>query len=529
MSSQTVETWRVMTPEGIFEADLDTLRQWIVEGCVLPTDKVAKGNLNWIDAGRAPSLRKAFAGEMDAPQAAPTPPQFETVAAGVVQPSWPEAVTHESSYNNSHAADAQHAYADEQNFYADASYADANSAYADAPQGYAYNAATLHQHTTCYNHMDAPPHYICRACNNTFCKSCPNFVNKIPLCPLCGDLCNPFNEVKERAVRREYQSAGFGFAEFGKSLAYPFKNIFSLIAMSIFYAFLLFGGFKGQLVAWGILFGCMSHVISQFAWGRTNRGFLPEMDSFSFYEDVVRPLFLSIGIFIITLGPMIVLILAVWFGFFSGSSKAPITPSPMSPAQMQPAPAAAAEKSEEFTDEDMDALIEGNDPEKEAAAAKKVDRMHPAYQMNKEMERQKEPDIPLSSLLGFLGVGGAIIGLFLLALAWAFFYYPMALAVAGYTEDFWSVVNPVVGLDTMRRMGFTYVKAFMMYLSVQIVGIGLSIVVSIILAPFDMPFFGNLPARFIDGIITFYTSLVVACILGFALYKCADKLGIETE
>src|SRR5437868_9260039 len=63
MSAQS-EIWRVSTIEGVFEADLDTLKQWISEGCVLRTDKVSKGNLNWIEAGRAPMLRAAFNGEV---------------------------------------------------------------------------------------------------------------------------------------------------------------------------------------------------------------------------------------------------------------------------------------------------------------------------------------------------------------------------------------------------------------------------------------------------------------------------------
>ena len=62
MSAQP-EVWRVSTVEGIFETDLETLQQWIVEGCVLPTDKVSKGNLSWIDAGRVPKLKAAFNGE----------------------------------------------------------------------------------------------------------------------------------------------------------------------------------------------------------------------------------------------------------------------------------------------------------------------------------------------------------------------------------------------------------------------------------------------------------------------------------
>src|SRR5678816_4255802 len=69
MSAQP-ETWRVSTIEGVFEADLETLRQWILEGCVQPTDKVTKGNLNWIEAGKAPLLRSAFAGEATAPKVA---------------------------------------------------------------------------------------------------------------------------------------------------------------------------------------------------------------------------------------------------------------------------------------------------------------------------------------------------------------------------------------------------------------------------------------------------------------------------
>src|ERR1044072_8544531 len=80
MSSQP-EVWRVSTIEVIFETDLETLRQWILEGCVLPTDKVSKGNLSWIDAGRVPKLKGAFNGEVtpaEAPATLPAPPSSTT-------------------------------------------------------------------------------------------------------------------------------------------------------------------------------------------------------------------------------------------------------------------------------------------------------------------------------------------------------------------------------------------------------------------------------------------------------------------
>ncbi|MGB8507426.1 MAG: hypothetical protein WCD76_03395, partial [Pyrinomonadaceae bacterium] len=122
---------------------------------------------------------------------------------------------------------------------------------------------------------------------------------------------------------------------------------------------------------------------------------------------------------------------------------------------------------------------------------------------------------------------GFILLLGLLAVGWAIFYYPMALAVAGYTEDFKSVINPLVGLDTIRHMGGTYARAFAMYLVVQTVATAIGIGVSLVTAPFNMPFIGNLPATFINGTITFYSSLVIACVLGLALFKSSDKLGMD--
>jgi hypothetical protein len=66
-------------------------------------------------------------------------------------------------------------------------------------------------------------------------------------------------------------------------------------------------------------------------------------------------------------------------------------------------------------------------------------------------------------------------------------------------------------------------------MAVQSVGFVMSMIAYVVLAPFNLPLLGNLPAHFVDGTITFYTSLVIACLLGLALYKSADKLGIATE
>src|SRR6185436_11677334 len=89
MSAQ-LEQWRVNTPQGVIETDLETLRQWIVEGSVLPTDKVSKGSLGWIDAGRAPMLKAVFQGEAAAPAVALEAP------LAAVQPIAPQTQLDES-------------------------------------------------------------------------------------------------------------------------------------------------------------------------------------------------------------------------------------------------------------------------------------------------------------------------------------------------------------------------------------------------------------------------------------------------
>ena len=105
----------------------------------------------------------------------------------------------------------------------------------------------------------------------------------------------------------------------------------------------------------------------------------------------------------------------------------------------------------------------------------------------------------------------------------------MALLVAGWTESLKSVLNPLVGLDTMRHMGLVYFKAWGMYAGVQFVAFLLTWVAGLVTAPFNMPLVGNLPGTFLGGIVTFYTSLVIACLLGLALFKSADRLGIEID
>ncbi|MCM3869991.1 MAG: hypothetical protein ND895_04770 [Pyrinomonadaceae bacterium] len=491
--SAEVEKWRVNTIEGIFETDLETLKQWINEGCVLPTDKVSKGNLSWIEAGRAPMLRSTFNGETPATVTAVDPPD-ETL------PALPDQILHHQP----------------------GPMAQPDQLAAAAPTSW---PATSPSHL-CYQHPERPTKHICRSCATPFCEDCTKLVgtSKVAMCPLCGDLCNLFEHLRTKALHQEFQGSGFGFADFTRALRYPLQHKIALLFGAGLYGFLLLAGFRGRVIASVIMFGCISHVISQVAWGRLNRSFLPDFSEFSLVDDLVMPLVLGIGITIVTWGPAILLLCVLIFGVISGAQS--------SPAGGLNAPGTGS--SDQLAEEDLSTLLDPNaDPTKQAEASKKLDQLRPGYQMSKDAEKSQrelsDPTADVRLLMSYFQAPLLIVLLLLLSLCWGIFYYPMALAVAGYTESFGSVINPLVGLDTIRRMGGTYYKAFGMVLLIQIVGFVVTLIVAVITAPFALPFFGNLPATFIDGTLTFYFNLVVACILGLSLFKCADRLGITTD
>ena len=503
MSAQP-ETWRVSTIEGVFEADLETLRQWILEGCVQPTDKVTKGNMNWIEAGKAPMLRAAFAGER-IPIAAPTVPAaieaFPEVA--ILLPSVSEIPA--ATYSPDLATPASPDFATPD----------------FAPNAFPDDGGSP---DFCLNHPQAPTKYVCWTCVKGSCEHCARFVanSKIPLCPICGDLCKVYAAEKSKVQREQFQEFGFGFADFARALRYPLQHKVALCFGAGLYGLMLLAGFRGRIVASVMMFGCVSHVIGNVAWGHLHKSFMPDFSEFSVWDDIAVPIALGLGITIVTWGPAIVLILALVFGVVSSGSS--------SESALQP----AAANSEQLNEDDLDTLLDPNaDHSKQVEASKKLNQLRPGHEIGREAERSKEqlndPTAELKMLFGYLRAPSLLVLLLLLAIGWGIFYYPMALAVAGYTQTFSSVINPLVGLDTIKRMGTTYFKAFGLVLMVQVVGGIVGIIVAIILSPFALPFVGNLPAMFVDGSLTFYFNLVIACVLGLSLFKCADRLEIDVD
>ncbi|HLL73155.1 MAG TPA: hypothetical protein VK363_17085 [Pyrinomonadaceae bacterium] len=541
------EIWQVMCSGEIYQAELDTLKEWIAEGVVQPSDQVRKGNLRWIEAGRVPALRRVFSGEE---VITPAPHDANAAHAATSQHAEPVAA-HLPVYAAPAAGATAYGVADAPPQQFDAWPTTQDNFDATTTEHFGQHASSF-QHAAqptlslapgCFNHPQAAPVYICRVCQSLFCAKCPKFVenSRTALCARCGDLCSLYEDVRAQEERLADRTSGFGIGDFAQAIRYPFRNTIGLVGMSVLYALLLLAGWRGQLIAYVVLFGCISLVIKQVAWGRLDRSFLPDFSAFSLWDDLVMPCLLGVGVTIVTIGPAIVLVVALLFGWLSGASSNSSRPhNSAAPLAAPDAVATAEEQQQEqhlsqqgesqITEQEFADFVNSSDPQKDAEFARKVERMRAEqYRAVVTEQEKRESDTMRNVISAFRNSPGLLLFLALVALAWAFFYYPMALAVAGFTEDFMSVVNPLVGLDTIRRMGGTYAKAFLMYVAVQVCAMVLSFVIALVTAPFDMPMVGNLPGRFMQGIVAFYFNLVIACLLGLALYKSADRLDLATD
>ncbi|MBX7220944.1 MAG: zinc ribbon domain-containing protein [Blastocatellia bacterium] len=103
-------------------------------------------------------------------------------------------------------------------------------------------------------------------------------------------------------------------------------------------------------------------------------------------------------------------------------------------------------------------------------------------------------------------------------LIWAVFYYPIGMLVGGYTESFKAAVNPLLGFDTARRMGFTFVKLYGAYL------LGGGMLACLTWLSFQIPVPG---LGVLVGILIFWANLFFAGLIGRALFKTADQLHIK--
>jgi hypothetical protein len=570
------EIWQVDANGTIYETNFDELKQWVVEGAVLPTDKIRRGNLRWLEAGKVPLLHGVFNARF-----AETAPQTQINVTHAA----PTENTQINTFANVVPTEQIPVEAPPQNLQTPPT---PYNTEVKQPQQTQVHQQTNRQtnvvnnQNVCSVHVADEAKYVCVSCENLFCRACPKAYGGVRICPTCGEMCKSLVEVHQKTQQQtNYQNAiteGFGFGDFTNALAFPFKHPASLLIGGIMFAvfsigqsalnlgalYVAAGGIIGMMLANMIAFACLSNTIEEFSKGNLTANFMPSFDDFNLWDDVVHPFFLSIGVYIVSYGFLFIVIIGgIYMAFSSISSQNnPLNNLPIASSQTSGASPAAMKSFEELMRKDAEqkakmAELKGEsyppqtvvntppmnqtapnikntypatDPQDTEQMVADAEKMIGDYRKGQaetmvgpsEETQKMQQQMMYSALMNY---GVPFILLAFIALLWAIFYYPAACLVAGYTRNFTAVINPLVGLDTIKRLGFSYVKilAMVILLSV-IVGIVFG-VIGAVLSPFNLPKLGNIPATLITSFISFYFYIVFAAILGYAVYKCKNLLN----
>jgi len=377
----------------------------------------------------------------------------------------------------------------------------------------------------------------------------------VKICPMCGAMCKSAKDIQaaNRAVLPSYANESFGFGDFGRAIVHPFKFKTSLFLGALMFSVFTVGqaaaGFGGIFMLGAALFcfmlanmmtfGVLKNTIDNFSQGKLEVNFMPSFDDFSLWDDVVHPFFLSIGAYLVSFGLFIVIVAGgVWWTLSSITQPT----NPNGTATIQPFDqndVNTVKQVDNFKDfaNDMNERNRSLDPNNPQNYADTEDDVRQAEEMiNRHRKAQvestfgKAPETVEAEqkafVMGMLTKALPLVLLAGLAFLWGLFYFPAACAVAGYTQTFTATINPLIGLDTIKTFGLDYVKILLMGFILLIFSGIFGFIIGLILSPFNLPKMGNIPAQFISGFVTFYVSFVFSCILGYAIFKNADKFKL---
>jgi hypothetical protein len=343
---------------------------------------------------------------------------------------------------------------------------------------------------------------VCSSCGKGWCTECVQHHGTASICPECDSLCTSTKE-REDAERLRRQRRRPLRDELGTVLTYPLKDPMAYVMMAVVvgvFSFAsqvaVFGGLIGVVFYYGLLYAYAFTAINRVSSGDTEN-FMPNVSDIG---DLLKQVFLGLAAMIVSVGPLILLIvlglgaaLAMIGGGFAPEQPAFDEGPPPEFSDMLREQGMSEEEIAEFEESfgEFDENAPYSDPDSEY------------------------PDPGVSVAAVGTGVGVLIAAPF--ALLWALLYSPIALIAAAISQSFFATLNPVTGVDAIRRMGSTYWEAWFIYTGIVIVGGILGGVLGWV------PFLGTFLAAFVES----YTFLCFGCLLGFAVFKKAEVLGVD--
>jgi hypothetical protein len=330
----------------------------------------------------------------------------------------------------------------------------------------------------CQNHPQVRSEHVCPKCAKGFCDPCTQKVQNAAICPACEGLAvaaAAYAEMQEKAEQRDRTMMD----EIPVIASYPLRDTMSFVLLSLFtWFFGLAAGFVGYaaLLSKGVLTWYSFNAVSKVSIGNM-RDLMPDFRDVS---DIVHAMRLSLAALVISAGPFFLCVFLIPGASVLTGTRSIVQGPSLEVVRAQPpaSPAAGDEADEAEADEDARSAFEA-----------KRDG---------------------SSIVGPIAMLGIVI-----AALWMVAYMPVALTVAALSKSILSTLNPVIGVDTIKKMGTTYWQGLGIYVAIVIAQTVAGFVLGFI------PIAGGLALAFVNA----YAALAIGCTLGLAVFKKGAELG----
>lgn len=366
----------------------------------------------------------------------------------------------------------------------------------------------------CANHPQAKTETYCPACRTGLCHDCSKPFQNAYICPHCDGLCVTAAEQEARETRERERARPLR-EDLGQILRYPLVDPIAYVLLAVFVwgfrvaaAMAAFGGGFGTLFSQGLLMAYAFTAVNRVSSGNT-RSFMPSISDIS---DLAGPVKLGFAALLISAGPLLALLFMLPVQQALSLSGARERPALLEAAHAQepPSPAPAEPGLPDEADED-DAGEPAEDPAEGAPSEAGEPTPEPDIDslLLQQPEEVAPPEEPLVPVWGW--------ALVVLAFAWNIAYAPVALTVAAISQSFLQTINPLLGIDTIRRMGNVYWQAMGYYTAITAVQLLLGFGFGLI------PILGGVVRAFVDS----WALLSIGCLLGRAVFKRAAELGLD--
>lgn len=311
--SQAKNLWEVQIKDQIYQADEDTIKYWVIEGKVKPTDKIRRQGENWTEVANLLKLQpsKATNNSNSTNDKTEQPSLVElyqaqilTVMATEAQND-PKIETTKEKIQKEEAKEAKETEETEETEEAEGSI-NRKVTILD-PVFYKQENWERYLGATCKYHPELPPEVLCPECGATFCKHCAQAsvvggsFNKASECPLCGSLCRYYSDIKEKLLALTEQKADFGWTDFKIALKFPLGlDLTPIVVFNVLNGFIAFA--FPAFITVSLLSNAVIYAVKDASAGEKEAR---QLDFTSFFSGFSQPLTVGLGAVLVVLAPLL--------------------------------------------------------------------------------------------------------------------------------------------------------------------------------------------------------------------------------